>query len=64
MNIEKQIDYIEKNLIEGEEEHLYLNYYCCSDCEIEWDDEWSCQCDDECPGCGKSYSPYESDRIY
>jgi hypothetical protein len=38
----------------------YINYYRCPDCNIEWQDEWSCACDDECPVCAISYSPYMS----
>lgn len=31
-------------------------------CEVdgEWTDEWCCACDDECPTCGKDYSPEAS----
>jgi hypothetical protein len=38
----------------------FINYYRCPDCNIEWQDEWSCACDDECPVCAISYSPYMS----
>ena len=30
----------------------YLNYYVCERCHTQWEDEWSCGCDDECPNCG------------
>lgn len=36
-----------------------LKYYC-EDCDIEWDDEWSCECDSSCPECGSDYSPKDS----
>jgi hypothetical protein len=26
-------------------------------CGEEWEDEWSCLCDDECPRCGKDIEP-------
>jgi DNA-directed RNA polymerase subunit RPC12/RpoP len=47
-----------------EEEAWFLNYYRCDDCGGEWTDEWSCQCDDDCPHCGARHlSPYKSDDI-
>lgn len=39
----------------------YLNYYRCDECDVEWTDEWSCMCDDECPSCGADISPYDAD---
>lgn len=42
----------------------YRNHYHCGDCGTNWHDEWSCCCDDECPGCGsRNWSPYESDDL-
>lgn len=41
----------------------YRNHYHCLDCHRPWIDEWSCCCDDECPSCGKDYSPEESDDL-
>lgn len=41
----------------------YLNYYRCDDCDVEWTDQWSCACDDECPSCGSDYSPYDTDDL-
>lgn len=42
---------------------VWRNLYCC-DCpdgpRSEWESDWSCQCDDECPECGADCSPYES----
>jgi len=29
----------------------FLNHYECSECGTEWSDQWSCQCNDECPKC-------------
>jgi hypothetical protein len=26
--------------------------YRCADCGHEWQEEWSCACDSECPECG------------
>lgn len=41
-------------------EDRFRNYYNCDSCDTEWTDEWSCGCDDECPSCGLSMSPYDS----
>ena len=42
----------------------YRNHYHCGDCGTDWDDEWSCCCDDECPNCGSSdWSPAKSDDL-
>jgi hypothetical protein len=38
------------------------NNYAC-DCGEEWQDEWSCGCDDECPRCGSDVSPDESEEL-
>lgn len=40
-----------------------LNHYHCDDCGVSWSDEWSCACDDECPECGKAYTPEESEEL-
>lgn len=38
------------------------NYYHCAECEREWTDIWSAQCDDDCPHCGARHmSPYKSE---
>ena len=44
-------------------ETMYLNKYECAACEVGWEDEWSCGCDDECPRCGQAISPYDSTEI-
>ena len=42
----------------------YRNHYHCGDCGTDWEDEWSCCCDDECPNCGSGdWSPVESDDL-
>jgi len=41
---------------------IYVNYYACAECGTEWDDRWSCACDDECPSCGTDMTPYDSDE--
>ena len=38
----------------------FRNRYSCDRCEFEWEDEWSCMCDDECPECGaRDMCPYD-----
>jgi len=42
----------------------YRNHYHCGDCGTDWEDEWSCCCDDECPECGsRHWSPTESEDL-
>ena len=42
----------------------YRNHYHCGDCGTDWEDEWSCCCDDECPECGSGdWSPVESEDL-
>jgi hypothetical protein len=41
----------------------YINHYCCPYCQLEWQDEWDCACNDRCPTCNKEIEPYESDLI-
>ena len=52
-----------EKVAEQDEPIKYINYYRCDDCNTEWQDEWSCQCDDECPICAIPYSPYKSEDI-
>jgi hypothetical protein len=40
----------------------HVNHYECV-CGENWTDQWSCQCDDECPVCGRKISPHSSDYI-
>lgn len=42
-------------------EIVYLNQYRCPYCQIEWDDEWSCACNDHCPSCNAEIEPYHSE---
>ena len=41
----------------------YLNHYRCPTCQLDWQDEWDCACNDKCPDCNKEIEPYESDLI-
>jgi hypothetical protein len=53
----------EQVIVEPDEPPMFRNYYRCPDCNEEWQDEWSCKCDDECPTCSIPYSPYKSEDI-
>jgi len=45
-------------------EYLYHNKYQCPNCGAEWEDDWDCGVDDECPECDtRDISPYESTEI-
>jgi hypothetical protein len=36
----------------------YVNHF--YHCNVQWDDEWSCMCNDECPVCHHEIEPYAS----
>lgn len=40
-----------------------INHYHCDDCGEEWEDQWSCACNDECPTCGHEIEPHESQEL-
>lgn len=40
----------------------YRNHYRCV-CSHEWEDEWSCMCNDKCPICNTEIEPYKSEFI-
>lgn len=43
---------------------LFRNFYRCARCQHEWSDEWTAQCDDDCPRCGARHmSPYKSEDV-
>lgn len=52
---------------EDDEGAWYLNHYRHDDCPVrpgvEWDDSWSCMCNDRCPECGAEIEPYESEEV-
>lgn len=39
----------------------FTNHYHCSECDIDWTDQWSSTCDDECPECGTCFTPTHSE---
>jgi hypothetical protein len=49
---------------EAEPEARFLNHYKCDRCGEEWQDEWSCMVDDDCPACGARHmSPHHSEEL-
>jgi len=50
--------------LEGRDMAWYRNHYHCGDCGTDWEDEWSCCCDDDCPDCGsRHWSPVDSEDL-
>jgi hypothetical protein len=47
----------------GGEPIRFRNYYKCEDCGWAWTDEWAATCDDDCPHCGTTMTPFMSDDI-
>ena len=44
---------------EEEEPKVFTNHYRCP-CGKEWEDRWSCACNDKCPECNKEIEPHTS----
>jgi hypothetical protein len=38
----------------------FQNCYRCMRCRKEWENEWSCRCNDRCPDCDIEITPYSS----
>lgn len=45
---------------EDENEDRYTNFYRHEECNAEWEDNWSCMCNDKCPECNAEIEPYQS----
>lgn len=45
------------------ENKKYRNFYKCSECGKEWQDEWDSTCNDRCPDCDAEIEPYKSEDI-
>jgi len=41
----------------------FRNYFDCDQCGNEWDDEWSCACNDKCSVCGAEIEPSHSKQL-
>jgi PHP family Zn ribbon phosphoesterase len=39
----------------------YTNYYRCEKCNVDWEDTWSCTCNDRCPKCNAEIEPHLSE---
>lgn len=39
---------------------VWENHYVHGRCSTQWSNEWSCQCNDECPSCGAEIEPSAS----
>lgn len=39
----------------------FINHY--RHCDQEWEDVWSCECNDRCPICNLEIEPYESEEL-
>lgn len=44
-------------------EAKFHNFYRCSECGTEWEDEWECACNDRCPKCNAEIEPYKSENL-
>jgi len=42
---------------------MYINYYYCENCDMYWQDMWSCMCNDRCGNCDTEIEPFQSDDI-
>jgi predicted nucleic acid-binding Zn-ribbon protein len=42
----------------------FLNFYRCVRCKRQWADQWSSQCEDDCPHCGARHmSPHDAEEL-
>lgn len=42
----------------------FRNHYHCGNCGADWEDEWSCCCDDDCRKCGsRHWTPLKSEDL-
>lgn len=48
----------------GKDMTMFRNHYHCPACGCDWQDEWECACNDECPQCSLGdIEPHESEEI-
>lgn len=51
----------------AEPEHpevIWRNHYTCYECGYDWEDQWTAQCDDDCPECGARHcEPHTSEKV-
>lgn len=48
---------------ENPKERVFCNHYFCTDCNLDWEGEWDCECDEKCASCNTTYTPYHSEDI-
>lgn len=48
----------------SESNNRYLKLFRCPDCQIAWQDEWDCACNDRCPGCHLEIVAYDTVLIH
>lgn len=60
---ERWDDELKKHEVPEDQEYFHINHYHCDECDISWEDRWDAMCDDDCPKCGKTYTPEQSDEI-
>lgn len=41
----------------------FNRYYHCDDCQTDWQDEWSCVCNDRCPTCDAETVPHDHAEV-
>jgi predicted Zn-ribbon and HTH transcriptional regulator len=44
-------------------EKRFINYYECSECGTNWQNEDDCTCNDRCPNCDTEIEPTKSEDI-
>jgi hypothetical protein len=52
---------IASTIVEEEPEGRWRNHY--MHCLQKWEDDWNCQCNDECPVCHAEIEPYKSEDL-
>lgn len=48
----------------SESYNRYLMLFRCPNCQVAWQDEWDCACNDRCPGCRQEIAAYDTVLIH
>lgn len=51
----------EMGALKNEHRPEFRNFYECGRCGEKWEDVWTATCDDDCPKCGLTMTPYKSE---
>lgn len=70
-DIDGAVDRLKEDMEEIEpievQELQFVNHYRHDDCPVqpgvEWEDTWSCMCNDHCPACDAEIEPYQSEEV-